>query len=200
MLIRSMEYLNKSFRLNTTRAFRRFTDGIELQENGVFVRKNRNVLVVLRTPSGSLLIPASNIVTSAGDNYYAAKSVGAATTAFTTLSLGTGKTGAWAKSSVYSNLTGAIAGSIQAVDATYPLVSDPDTDNAASAATATVSWRWSYTKASFTSVTSVTDGAVTVTSPVAGSALLSGFTLTNAFTKTVDDTIKVFLNHAILGS
>lgn len=203
MLIRVLDYLPKTFRLNADRRIRRFKEGFELLESGLLVRKHQNVLAVLGTPEGLQLIPAHNIVTSAGDNYYASKSVGGAATAFNTLTLGTGKTTTWAKTgsaSQWGNLTGAIVATEQTVDATYPLVSDPDPNNAANAGPNVVTWRWSYTKASFSSATNITDGVITPTSPVSGTSALAGFSFTSPFTKTVDDTLAVSVSHALLGS
>src|SRR6185312_9268257 len=115
--------------------------------------------------------------------------------------VGTGKTSAWAKNgapSQFGNLTGSIAGSIKAADATYPLVSDSDAQNTGAGANI-VTWRWSYTSTDFTSVSAVTDGCITIASPVSGSPTLSGFTLGSSFTLATGDTAKVFVNHTMLG-
>lgn len=158
-------------------------------------RKYQNILAILGTPEGRLLIPAHNIVTDEGDKYYAQR--GAAETptqAFTTFVMASARATAWDKADVFSNIT-AIAGSTQVTDATYPKTNDGDADNTG-AGVDKVTWRVSYTAASFSGI--IVAGVITIASPIAGSFLLTGFDFTS-FTKTTSDTLKVFVNHEMLG-
>lgn len=167
------------------------------------VPKTPNVVVLLRKANGDeFAIKTHNIITDAGDIYYSQKQCGQApTNAFVKLALGTGKTAAWAKSgapSQYGNLTGPIAGSVKSVDATYPMVPDTDVANTGLGNNVT-SWRWTYTSSDFTSGTAVTDGCITIAGPVSGSATLAGFTLSSSFVFATGDSVKVFVNHTMLG-
>lgn len=159
-----------------------------------------NVLLVLeRKGERPRIIRTHNIITSAGDIWYAQKATGeAVTNTFANAVLGTGKTAAWAKASTYTNLLGAIAGANKAVSATYPKRNDGDAQNTG-AGVNVITWLFSYTGADFVSATAVTDGVITIAAPIAGSALLAGFTLASSFTFTVDDTLKLFVNHTLLG-
>ena len=197
MLIKVKEYLPESFRL-MKRGISRFTDGFELEQySGLFISKYNNVLAHLGTPEGELLVPASNIVTSAGDIWYAQRaSSESPTNAFNNHVMCSAFT-APGKASVYSAAT-PIASTNQANDATYPRTADPDTDNTNAAANA-VTHRVSYTRASFAAA-SITHGLITIASPIAGSNLLTAYAFSAAFAKTVDDTLKVSVSHGILGS
>lgn len=210
-MIRIARTLPGRFSLNRTLKYFETKTGFQLTEWGLFLPRHMNILAVLETPNGSLLMPAANIVTDAGDTYYAERGAAQAPgTMFGSHALGTGATAPFAKSgapSLYGNLTGAIAGSIKATDASYPRTADPDTDNTGAGAKVTT-WRCSYGKLDFSSVTPITHGLVTIAtgnpntvgSPVSGSALLTGYQFAASFTKSTDDTLKLFINHTFLGS
>jgi hypothetical protein len=177
--------------------------GIWIPELDAVLPKRHNVIAVHTNARGEqTLITTHNIITDAGDIYYAQKQCGQSpTNAFARLAVGTGKTAAWAKSgapSQYGNLTGAIAGSVKAQDATYPMVPDTDVANTGLGNNVT-SWRVSYTSTDFTSATNVTDGVITIASPVSGSPTLAGFTFTSPFLLATGDSIKIFVNHTMLG-
>jgi hypothetical protein len=161
-----------------------------------WVPRNRNVLAVLAGPSGRLLIPASNIVTDAGDLYYAQKGAGEATTnAFGVHELGSA--GTPAKGANRSAFT-PIGSTQKAHAATYPKTNDGDADNTG-AGTDIVSYLASYAKADFTHA-AVTHGWITNVTPGASEPLLTGYAFAAAFEKTADDTLKVFANHEMLGA
>lgn len=165
--------------------------------------KAHNVVLVLTKADGTVeTIKTHNIITDAGDIYYSQKMCGQApTNAFNRMALGTGKTAAWAKTgapSLYGNLTGAIAGSIKALDAGYPKVPDTDVANTG-LGNNVVTWLTTYTSTDFTSGTAVTDGVITITTPISGSNVLAGFTLGTSFTFATGDSVKVFVNHTMLG-
>lgn len=195
-MIRVARYLDpRIYRLNKVLKYFETKHGFLFTEWGLLVPKHRNIVGVLHTPNGRLLMPASNIVTNDGDVYYAQKGAGVApTNAFGTHFMGSA--GTPGKTATYGSFT-AIAGSVQANDGTYPTTADADTDNTAGG-TSIVTHRVSYSKASFNAA-SITHGGITVTGPVAGSKLLTGYAWASAFQKTVDDTLKVFVNHTMLG-
>lgn len=198
MLLKIKDYLPESFRL-MKRGIRHFKDGFELDEySGLFVSKYNNVLAHLNTPEGGLLVPASNIVTSAGDIWYAQRaSSESPTNAFNVHSMASAFSPAPAKSSVFNHAT-VIAGSTQANDGTYPRTADPDTDNT-NASAAGVTHRVSYTRASFAAA-SITHGLIAAAGATGAAPLLTAYAFASAFAKSVDDTLKVSITHTILGS
>lgn len=174
--------------------------GLWFPELDILLPKNMNILAVLSTFEGKTLIPAHNIVTQAGDQWYAEKACGQTpANGFNRHAMASARTSVWAKTgsaSQYGNAT-VIAGSSQANDGTYPRTADPDTDNTGAGADI-VTHRVSYTAAAFngTIVAGLFhDSAQTV----AASPLLTGYDFTS-FTKASTDTLKVFVNHDVTGS
>ena len=160
------------------------------------VPKHKNVLAVLGRPEGKFLIPASNIVTNAGDIYYAQRGVGATpTNAFGIHELASA--GTPAKGADRSAFT--VIGSTQkAHTATYPKVNDGDTDNTG-AGVDIATYLATYAKADFNAA-SITHGMITNATPGASEPLLTGYAFAAGFAKTADDTLKVFVNHEMLGA
>lgn len=160
------------------------------------VPRHRNVLAVLVRADGKFLIPASNIVTDAGDTYYAQKGAGEATTnAFGIHELASA--GTPGKAANRSGFT-VIASTQKAHAATYPKTNDADADNTGGGVDK-VTYLASYAKADFNAA-SITHGMITNVTPGATEALLTGYSFAAAFAKTADDTLKVFVNHEMLGS
>jgi hypothetical protein len=161
----------------------------------VVVPRYQNVLAVLDTPEGRILIPAANIVTDAGDIHYAQRAV----TESLTNAFGIGElasAGTPAKGANRSAFT--VIGSTQkAHTSTYPKRNDGDADNTG-AGVDVVTFLQSYTKADFNAA-SITHGLITNTSPGASEPLLTGYAFAAAFAKTADDTLKVFVNHGVSG-
>jgi hypothetical protein len=157
--------------------------------------KHDNVLAVIEGPEGRLLIPAHNIVTDAGDIYYAQKSCGeVVTNAFNSMVMCSA--GTPGKGALYSAFT-AIAGSTKVVSAGYPKTNDPDADNTGDAVNV-ATWLGSWAKADFNNA-AISHGLITIAAPISGSNLLTGYAFAAAFAKTVNDTLKVFVNHQMLG-
>jgi len=164
-----------------------------------------NVLAVLRNESGKFLIPAKNLVTDSGDQYYAEGAVGTPSVSYNTLYL---STVAWdvghpAKTSTSDNLASVITGGSVAVDTSYPTTNDTDADNSANAGIDVVTWRFSYTKTSFSDTdiegAAISTSGVTSWGTAAGTDnVLAAFNFT-AFAKTTNDTLKVFVNHTFNG-
>lgn len=174
--------------------------GLWFPELDVLLPRHKNILAVLRTPEGKFLHPASNIVTAAGDVWYAEKACAQTpTNGFNRHAMASARTSAWAKTgaaSQYGNAT-VISGSSQANDGTYPKTADSDTDNTGAGADI-VTHRVSYTAASF-SGTIVAGLFHDSTQTVSGSPLLTGYDFTS-FSKASTDTLKVFVNHDVTGS
>lgn len=186
------------FRNLLTRVYKR-RGSLYFPESGITLPKHRNVLAVLGTPMGTKLIPAANIVTDAGDLFYAQGAAGEAqTNAFTTHYLGTaGTTG---KAATFGSFT-IVAGTAKVNAATYPRTADPDADNNG-AGVDVVTHLANYAKADFThadTVNPITHGVISIAAAVAGSPILCGYAFVDPFTKTENDTLKVFVNHEFLG-
>lgn len=105
-----------------------------------------------------------------------------------------------AKTSDRSDLLGTlIPGSDKVIDATYPQVNDPDADNTGSGLDI-ITYRVSYTTAEAINPDSqITDQILTNPSPAGSEPVINHAEFTTPFDKTVNDTMKVFVNHETLG-
>jgi hypothetical protein len=169
--------------------------GIFVPMFDAFVPKHQNVLAVLNRPTGKWLIPAANIVTDAGDIFYAQQGANETpTNVFGIHELASaGTPGKSANRSAFTF----IANTQKAHTATYPKTNDGDADNTG-AGTDVVSYLASYGKADFNHA-AVSHGMITNTSPGASEPLLTGYAFSAPFEKTADDTLKVFVNHTMTG-
>jgi len=162
---------------------------------------NENIYAVLEWQDGSGKIKvykSHNIVTNAGDVYYAQRAASeSVTNAFGIMELGTAGD-APAKASIRSNVTAVVAVSQKAHDGTYPLTNDPDPDNPDTVGTDVVTYRVSYTVAEAND-TDIDRVIITNVTPAAGEALLSYGVFSAPFTKTGAQTLKVFVNHTFNG-
>ena len=145
-----------------------------------------------------ILIPALNLVTNDGDEYYAESSVAETPSndfdaAGAGWRLGTGSTAA---TKTDTDVTTEDAAGRKATDATYPRTSDPDGDNTG-AGNDIVTWRVSYTTAE-ANITNIREAAI-VDDRTTPTAALTHFVFGAAFTKTSSDTLKIFSNHEMLG-
>jgi hypothetical protein len=158
----------------------------------------------------------SNIVTDAGDTFYAQQLTnGAYTTAtptvatvtndFSTLELSAdaGANPAPGKSNHRGSLNSVISGSQKAATSGYPRISDPDTDNS-SAGTDVFTWSFTYSAGDFND-TDISDGIITNTSPGASEPVLNHFdenvwSPSGVFDKTANDTLKFIVNHIFTGA
>lgn len=160
-------------------------------EYDALVDRRNNVLAVLRRP-GELarLIPGQNIITDAGDIFFAQRGAAESpTNGFTTWEMASA--GTPGKGSNRSNFT-LIGSSQQAQDGTYPKSNDGDTDNTGRAADARTT-RVSYTAASF-SHSAITHGIITNATPGASEPILAGWAWAASINKTSADTLKAFHN------
>lgn len=137
-----------------------------------------------------------NIVTDAGDIYYAQR--GAAETPTNTFNTGElGTAGTPGKAANRSSFT-AIASSQKLVTATYPKTNDGDADNTG-AGVDIVTWQFAWAAGDFND-NAITHGWITNATPGASEPLLTGFAFTGgAFAKTASDTLKVIVNHTFTG-
>lgn len=144
-----------------------------------------------------------NIVTNDGDIYYAQKAVGE--TPATNENFLAGRyelqnpatQDTPAKTDTYGNVTTPITASRKVYDSTYPKRNDNDTDNTG-AGVDIVTYRTSWTTGDFTA-NGINGGAIhDNASPVAGTKLLTHFTI-SSFNKTSSDTLKFFVNHTMNG-
>lgn len=162
-----------------------------------FVPRHQNILAVLGSREGKLLIPGANIVTNDGDRYYAQLGAGEATTDDFDVHV-LASAGTPAKAADYQWFT-PIGSTEKAHTATYPKTSDADADNTGSGSDI-VTYLATYGKADFAHA-AITHGMITNATPVAspGENLLTGYAFASSFAKTTDDTLKVFVNHEMLG-
>jgi hypothetical protein len=158
------------------------------------------VLAVLRDPEleREILVPGLNIVTNDGDVYYAQMSVGETPTddfdaAGAGFRLGTDAT---APTKTDINVTVEDSAGRKVTDPTYPQTNDGDGDNTG-AGIDIVTWRVSYTTAEAI-ITGIQEGAI-VDDRTTPTAALTHFLFAASFNKTGSDTLKVFVNHEMLG-
>jgi hypothetical protein len=156
------------------------------------------VFAVLRNPllERELVIPGLNIVTNAGDLYYAQLGAGeAVTNDFPAggLRLGDDNT---APTKGDNDVTNFLAGTGHTVDGTYPQTDDGDGDNSG-AGVDVVTWRYSYTTAQG-NANGIIEGAI-VDNTTTPSVALTHFLFAAAFNKTASDTLKAFANHTMNG-
>lgn len=176
--------------------------------------KGRVIVVLQNQKTGKKrVIETENIVTNAGDLYYAER--GALLTTGTPISpvptnftdtngvpdmvmqLFNGASAIPAKTNDWDDMVGAVGSSIKAIDATYPKVNDGDSDNTG-AGTDIITYRVSYLT-SEANAADIADVILTNPSPAATWPLLMHAEFSAAFTKTSSDTLKVFVNHEMLG-
>ncbi len=164
-----------------------------------------SVIAIVRDEKTGLLkgrYVTHNIVTDAGDEYYAEAGAvhggEARTNLFDSMSLGTSASGPPAKANDSDDVT-EIASTNKLVKATYPKTNDTgDSDNTGDGIDV-VTWTFEWAGSDFNS-TVITDGAILVGAMGAAEPLLTHFEFTGGvFTKTATDTLKVIVNHTFNG-
>ena len=144
-------------------------------------------------------IPGSNIVTNAGDLYYAQKAAGETPTKdFPAGGMRLGTSGTTPQKTDVGVTSENSAGRklFSTSDGTYPKTNDDDADNTGSG-TDVVTWRMSYGTAE-ANITGIQELAIvdSITNPTAA---LTHALFSPSFNKTVNDTLKVFVNHTFNG-
>lgn len=159
-----------------------------------------HVTAILRNEVTGLLrvYQTHNIITDAGDVYYAQSAAGETpTNAFDTLWLGTANASTPGKASDSDDIT-YIASSAKLVKATYPLTNDADADNTGDGPDV-VTWTFEYAAGDFNNA-AITDGMIGVGAHAAAEPALTHFEFSGgAFEKTASDTLKVIINHTFNG-
>lgn len=152
-----------------------------------------NVIALLRSRDVYIYIPGKNIITDAGDQYYAEGAVGSPSWTVAGMRLGTGTT---APTKADTDVTTFLTGSEKAIDTGYPTTNDTDADNTG-AGVDVVTWRVSYGTAEANG-TGIAEGAIVdnLTTPTKA---LTHFLFSAAFDKTSNDTLKVIVNHTFNG-
>lgn len=162
------------------------------------VDRKDNIIGLLHRPDGTLFMATHNIVTDAGDVHYAQRAVGeAVTNNFNThYQASAAAAGHPAKTSTWGNFT-VIAGSGKVNDTGYPQRNNADADNP-DRGVKVITHKVSYAKADFTAA-SITHGLISIAAAAAASPLLTGFAWAAAFAKSADDSLVVYVNHAVAG-
>lgn len=169
---------------------------------------HNNILGVLDSPEGKTLHTTYNLVTTAGDLWYAQRVIFGQTTTnnFTSLYLSSLPANTTISKSNTTNdlpdIRVATGSTEKANAAGYPKTADADTDNTGSGANV-VSWLFSYTTGDFDdpSVEGAAIGQPAELSWGANTGSNNILTLFNfvAFQKANNATLKVFVNHHMLG-
>lgn len=156
------------------------------------------ILVLTNVKTGKKrVMKAKNLITDAGDIYYAQRGAAEApTNAFGIMELGTTHSGVPAKGQDRSAITAFVASSQKAFDGTYPKANDDDADNTGKAVDVTT-YRVSYTTGEANSA-GITELILTNVTPGASEPIMTHADLTS-FEKTSSDTLKIFVNHNMNG-
>lgn len=160
-----------------------------------------NVIAILEDQKSGLLRVhrTHNIITDAGDTYYAQVAAGETpTNDFDSLWLGDVSSSAPAKGNDSDDLN-FITSTAKTVKSTYPKTNDTgDTDNTGDGPDV-VTWTFEYATGDFTH-SAITDGMIGVGAYGAAEPAMTHFEFTGgAFEKTADDTLKVIINHTFTG-
>lgn len=167
-------------------------------ENDVMGYRGKIVVVLEGPEKGRRVFETENIITTAGDVYYAQRGAGESpTNAFASLHLGSTATPDTGKASNYGSIT-PINDTEKAPSAGYPKANDTDADNTGGG-TNVVTYKYVYAKADF-SHAAITEGIIKVAAGADTDPVLCHFEFVAAFEKTVNDTLTVFVNHTCLGS
>lgn len=147
------------------------------------------------------IILGRNLVTDAGDRWYAESACGETpTNTFANLFLATACSEAGGnptKTSNYSHFT-FHAGSEKAPTATYPKTDDDDSDNTGSGVDI-VSWKYEYTTGDGPFV-AVTHSFIAAAAASGTDPILNGYKWGAAWSKDGSTSAKVFANHEMLGA
>lgn len=145
------------------------------------------------------LVWGRNIVTTAGNTWYAEKACAQSpTNAFANLYLATAGPATPAVDDDYSDFT-VQAGSEKAKSAGYPKTPDDDADNTGDGATV-VSWKFEYTTGDGPFATAITHSFIAKAGASGTDPILNSYKWASSWTKDSSTSAKVFANHTVLGS
>jgi len=181
---------------------RKTLDGLLTQMRSGGKHEHDALLVLTNEVTGKKRrIWGRNIVTTAGNTWYAESACGqVVTNDFTSLYLATACSeggGDPVVGSDYGDFT-VHAGSEKAVTATYPMCPDTDTDNTGDGATI-VSWAFAYTTGDGPFV-AITHSFISTAAAGGTDPILNGYKWGAAWDKDASTSAKVFANHQLLGS
>lgn len=140
-----------------------------------------------------------NIVTNDGDIYYAQLAMGdTLTDNFQAAGAGL-RLGSLTTAPVKSNTDVGtfLSGTDHVIDASYPTSNDTDPDNTGSGLNV-MTWTYSYTTAEG-NVNNIAEGAISDVRAGPSTAVLTHFLFPAVFNKTSSDTLKVIVNHTVVG-
>ena len=157
------------------------------------LKRKGYVVVILNTPSGKKRFVSNNIITTAGDIFYAQKCAGETpTNNFRNLRLGSSAPVSTSKSSTTSSIT-LIPNTEKALSNGYPKTNCEDPDNGFGGENV-ITYKYEYGKADFNAPV-VSEGIICVQGASAGDPVLCHFAFDTAFEKTANDTLVIFINH-----
>ena len=167
-------------------------------EEKIAKNKHDALLVLENHKTGKVeYIWGRNIVTTAGDVWYAQKSCGQTpTNNFTDLYLATAGPATPGVSDNYGSFTG-VTGE-KTVGSGYPMVPDSDTDNTG-LGTTIVSWRFSYATTDGPYLTPIGWSFISIPSASGTVAILNSYKWSSTWVKDASTSAKVFANHQLLG-
>src|SRR5690554_3848108 len=158
------------------------------------------VIAIVRNEETGLyrVYETKNIITDAGDIYYAQLGAGeAVTNDFNALELGDSSSSAPGKSSTTDSIN-PIASTTKTVKSGYPQTNDADADNTGEGPDV-VTWTFEYAAGDFSSA-DIADGIICVSGHGAAAPVLTHFEFSGgSFEKTASDTLKVIVNHTFNG-
>ena len=149
--------------------------------------------------------PFANLITNAGDEYYARKAIASispanasAPTAASGMKLGTGTNTPDKSTSLFASLQTYLSGSNNPFDASYPQVAAVGTDVGWNAVYKTTWGAGDSTNSAIAEAVLVNDAGTNATSTVANTYTRTKFTST--INKTSVDTLEIIWNHKFLGA
>jgi len=144
------------------------------------------------------IIVGKNIVTDAGDVYYAELGAGESPTNFAAPDMAlTTAQNAPSRTTDFSDLTTIPTGGTQDIDATYPMTNDSDANNPGTTGTDIVTWRRSWVTANANGTIigiAIFQSAASGTDPLLMHAAFGA-----SFVKTSADTLATYVNHRFNG-
>ena len=158
----------------------------------------RGFAILTHSDGSKEAVELINIVTNAGDTYYAQMACGESPTndfdgTNSGLRLGSAAT---SPTKTDTDVTTFLTGTGHALDATYEKTADGDSDNTGAGADI-ITWRFSYTT-SEGNANGIAEGAI-VDNRTTPTAALTHFLFAASFNKTSADTLKVIVNHQMNG-
>ena len=162
--------------------------------------KKHDAVLVLRSTKNKKVnyIPGQNIVTTAGNTFYAESACGQTpTNVFANLFLATAGPATPAVDDDYDSFT-VTSGSEKAKSSGFPKCPDTDIDNTGKGATV-VSWKYEYTTGDGP-FTAITHSFISISGAGAAEAILNSYKWASAWSKDSSTTAVIYTNHTMLGS